>query len=101
MLPVFLYASAVALIAAGMVALALGRIATHRAYGVMAVSQVLTCAAGFLQGYTTAASISAAAAGLLAWQWWNGGGGDDTKRRLGAWVRSFRGVRRTAPAGAE
>jgi hypothetical protein len=45
-----------------------------------------------------AAALTAASCAIWAWLWWNNGGGDDTKRRLRAWVRRFRGVRRTAPA---
>lgn len=78
----------------------LGRIADHVAYGFLGLSQVVIGVGGFLTGNTTAASFSTAGAAFLLWSWWNGGGGDDTKRRLRRWARRFRGVRRTAPAGA-
>ena len=69
-------------------------------YGLLALSQVLVCLAGFVTGNTVSASISGAAAGYLAWKWWTGDGDDNTKRRLRKWARRFRGVRRTASAGA-
>jgi hypothetical protein len=42
--------------------------------------------------------FSAPGTGYWAWIWWNSGGGDGTKRRLKAFRRRFKGVRRTAPA---
>ncbi|MGW3563517.1 hypothetical protein ACWDSL_06385 [Streptomyces sp. NPDC000941] len=92
--------SGLALIVVGLVAAALGWLPYYKAYGLMAVSQVLIGSVNFLAGNTSAASISAAAAAFTAWYWWNGGGGDGTRRRLRRWARRFRGVRRTAPAGS-
>lgn len=97
-MPFFL--AGLAVIPITMVARILLRLAESTCYGLMAFSQVLVCTAGFVTGNTMAASISGAAAGYLAWQWWNRGGDDKTKRRLRKWARRFRGVRRTAPAGA-
>jgi hypothetical protein len=95
-----LYTAGFGIILLGMVAAGLKWIRLHTAYGVMALSQVVTAAVGFITGNTVAASISAAAAGYLGWRWWNDGGGDGTKRRLAKAVRRFDGVRRTAPEGA-
>jgi hypothetical protein len=89
-----------AIMAGALLARALRRISETTTYGVMALSQVVSCLGGFVAGNTVAASISGAGAGYLAWQWRNGGGGDGTRRRLRKWGRRFRGVRRTAPAGA-
>lgn len=90
-----------ALVVVSLVAAALHWIPLYCAWGVLAISQLVTGVGGFLTGNTTAASISTAAAAYTAWQWWNGGGGDGTKRRLQAWTRRFQGVRRTAPAGGQ
>jgi hypothetical protein len=90
----------------GIVVLALacrmiGWISVTTTYGLLAVSQIAVCVAGFVTGNTVAVSISGAAAGYLAWQWWNGGGGDKTKRRIRQFAGQFNGVRRTAPVGSE
>ncbi|MEV6165736.1 hypothetical protein AB0L71_28250 [Streptomyces sp. NPDC052052] len=100
MLTYLLNLAGIIVIVAGLVAAAFNRLSDYQVYGLLAVSQVLVGASGFLTGNTVAASISAAAAGFFAWKWWNGGGGDGTRRRLRSWARRFRGVRRTAPAGA-
>ncbi|GFH34274.1 hypothetical protein [Streptomyces pacificus] len=91
----------IALLVVASAAAAAGRLPAYRAYGVLSISQVLTGTAGFIQGNTTAASISAAAAAYTAWEWWSGGGDGDIKRRRRQWSRHFRGVRRTAPAGSQ
>lgn len=96
-----LNAAGLALIAAALAAVALKRLASYQAAGLLSLSQVLMGVGGFLGGHTVIASISAAAAAYLAWHWWNGGGGDDTKRRRRSMARRFRGTRRTAPAGAQ
>ncbi|MCM8548937.1 hypothetical protein [Streptomyces sp. STCH 565 A] len=49
-------------------------------------------------GDTVMACFSSVAAAICAFGWWNSGGG--TRRRLRKFVRRFKGVRRTAPAGA-
>jgi hypothetical protein len=89
-----------ALIFVGLAAMAVRLIPECWAWGIMSLSQITTGLGGFVTGNTVAACISAIAAAYTAWRWWNGGGGDGTRRRLRAWVRRFRGVRRTAPAGA-
>jgi hypothetical protein len=92
-----LYTAGLGIVALTLAAVALKWIRLHTAYGIMAVSQIVTASAGFITENTVAASISAAAAGYLGWRWWNDGGGNGTRRRARKVARSFRGVRRTAP----
>jgi hypothetical protein len=95
-----LFMTGMALVVGGLAARAFGWIPDHTAWGFMALSQVPIGVANFLIGHTAAASISAAGSAWMAWKWWNGGGGDGTRRRLRSLAQRFRGVRRTAPAGA-
>lgn len=95
-----LFWAGTALVILTLAATALGWISQRTAYGILALSQTVVGAGGFVSSNTTAASISTAGAALLAWQWWNGGGGDGTKRRLRNLARRFHGTRRTAPTGA-
>ncbi|MFD8901275.1 hypothetical protein [Streptomyces ardesiacus] len=85
---------------AGLAMMMTGLVSPSHYWGIMTLVQIPQFTLGFLTGNTVAASISAGAAACFAWMWWNGGGGDGTKRRVRKWARRFRGVRRTAPAGA-
>lgn len=89
-----------AILAVSLAAVVLGWITTIQAYGLIAVSQTVTCAAGFLLGHVGIAAAAGGVAAWNAWKWWNGGGGDGTRKRLRRWARRFHGVRRSAPAGA-
>ncbi|MFD7957004.1 hypothetical protein ACFV4X_26365 [Streptomyces ardesiacus] len=74
-----------------------GRVPT--ALGLFAVAYAIGAVGHMVNGSLVGASWDAGFAAVFAWLWWNRGGGDGTRRRLRRWARTFRGVRRTAPAG--
>lgn len=76
------------------------RLPAYKAAGIQSVASAFWGAEAIWSGHTWNASVYAALFSWLVWTWWMGGGGDDTKRRLRQWGRAFKGVRRTAPAGA-
>lgn len=98
--PLVLINSGAAFVVVALTAAAMGRLPYYRASGLMAIALLLVGVGNALLGSTLGAAIAAAGAAWTAWRWWNGGGGDGTRRRLRSLMRWFRGVRRTAPAGA-
>lgn len=69
----------------------------RRVFGWLATANGFYLTADVLARDRFWAAVNGGAAVWAAWAWWHSGGGDGTRRRLKAWARRFRGVRRTAP----
>jgi hypothetical protein len=74
-----------------------GRLAGHRALGLVALGNLATAIDALRAHDQVVVAVNGGVAAMAAWAWWKGGGGDGTKRRLRELGRRFQGVRRTAP----